>query len=514
MKKIIAPFILLGVFVQCTYTQITFNKLIYFDFTFTRFSGVVATDSCYYLKSTFTDSVPPYSLGLMFSKLDLNGDMVNSTNIYSPDKVYDGVHCNMIPTSDGNFIQVAAMGDGVARAILVKHSPSLDTLLTKDYYSPLYPNLEYVVPNIVRQRPDGGFAIFFGHESIKDVDFDISLLLLDSAYNQEQFKVYASTTLQETAASLILDGDGGYIMGAERTNDNLVWENFTNRTLILKADANGDQVWLWLSPSGQLWGEAAALCKTDDGGLVVASKKGKEIPINQNDGLIIWDAMVFKLDANRNIEWQTPLRGTRPSQSTKLVEMVESIDGSGYVVTGQLIDSVSGPEIKFGTWMAKVSPGGDSLWARYFTWHEGEFIGPEPWTMAATPDGGYIVAGITVQKGIPAPGWVLKVDSFGCLVPGCHLPNPTFEAGKPGIHISIYPNPASDFLNFYYRSPGTGEGLSWRAVNGQGQVVGSIGSVSPGSTAVLPIRDWPPGAYYLQCMGRDGVIASEKFVKL
>ncbi len=513
MNKIHGLFFSLFVFAQYLNGQITFNKLIYTGFTFTEFSGVVATDSCYYIKSTFTDSVPPYYLGLMFSKLDLNGELINSTTIYSPDKLYDGLYCNLIGTMDGDFVQVAAMGDSIARAILIVHNPELDTVYTRQYYGPLFPNLEYLVSRRVLQRPDKGYAVLFGHESIEDIDFDISVLFLDSAYNQEQFKIYASTSLQETATALILDDDGGYIIGGNRENTNHVWKNFTYKTLIIKTDANGNPVWQWLSPSGQLWGEAEALVKTPDGGLVVASRKGVEIPINQSDGLIIWDALVFKLDAERNVEWQTPLRGSQPSQSTQLIEMVEAVDGSGYVVTGQLADNVSVPELQFGTWLAKVSPTGDSLWARYFTWVDGQLLSPEPYTLSTTPDGGYIVAGITYELGIPAPGWVLKVDSFGCLVPGCQLPNLTVEAGKQEIEFSIYPNPTADFLNFYLRGPMPSKRAMLRVVNSSGQVVEEMKTENLNSTYIVPIHDWANGVYWLQYLEEGRVLHSEKFIK-
>ncbi len=505
--------IFLTVAVQTSFGQVTFNKLIYPGFSFTRFSGVVATDSCYYLKSTFTDSVAPYYLGLMFSKLDLNGELINSTTIYSVGTLYDGVFNNLINTSDGRFIQVASMGDSIARAILIVHNPDLDTVFTRQYYGPLFPELQHMVSRRVLQRPDNGYAVLFGHESIEDIDFDISMLFLDSAFNKEQFKIYASTPLQETATALILDDDGGYIIGGNRENTNQVWENFTYRTLIIKTDANGNQVWQWLSPAGQLWGEAEALVKTPDGGLVVASRKGVEIPINQSDGVILWDAMVFKLDAENNMEWQTPLRGAVPSESTQLAEMVEAMDGSGYVVTGQLADNVSVPELQFGTWLAKVSPSGDSLWARYYSWIDGQLLNPEPWTMTTTPDGGYIVAGITVEQGVPAPGWVLKVDSFGCLVPGCHLPNAITDEGKPTIELSIYPNPTSDFLNFYLRAPSASKVAMFRIVDSNGRLVKEMKTENLNSTYVVPIHDWVNGVYWLQYMDEDRMLHSEKFIK-
>jgi Secretion system C-terminal sorting domain len=495
----------------CLQGQPTFNKLLHFAYTDVRFSGVVATDSCYYLKATFTDSVPPYLLGQMFAKLDLEGNLEGYSTIYDPTRIFASDYCNLIGTTEGNFIHFASMGDSIVRTILIKHSPMLDTLFTKQFYSPLYPNLEYLLARVVRQRPDGGYAILFGHESIDDIDFDISLLLLDSTYNIEQFKVYASSPQQETASSMILDTDGGYIIGADRNNENLTSSNFNNRTLILKLNSSGNVVWTWLSPTGMLQGPAEAMYKTPDGGLVVASKKGYAVQINPVDQMIYWQSEVFKLDAQRNLVWSIPLRGHEAGPPTGLVEMVEAIDSSGYVVTGYAADSISGPEPGFGCWLAKVSPEGDSLWARYYSWINGEELNPEPWGMTTTPDGGYVVVGTTLEVGFPVPGWVLKVDSFGCLVPGCHLPNPTMEEAKPEIALSIYPNPTSDFLNFYLRSPTQIDKALFRIVNGEGKMIRTIKVDNLNTTYIVPIHDWPAGSYWLQYFESKEVVISNQF---
>lgn len=409
---------------------------------------MVATDSCYYVKATFNDTLVPTRLGILLAKLNLEGDLEFSKTIKHPDRLYSNDFCNLLNGNDGFLYEVALVGDSVSRAILIKYTHDGDTILTKEYYSILYPALQYFVPRVIRQNPNDGFALLFGHESIPLSDFDISLLLLDSGYNIQQYKKLATTPQQETATALILDNDGGYIIGADRSNLNLVSENFTSRTLVVKTDSIGNSVWQWLSPSGVLQGAAEAMFKTTDGGLVVASKEGFEVVVNQNDGIIYWDALVFKLDADKNEVWRTPLRGSHPGPSTELVEMVEAIDGSGYVVTGIVADSVSGPEPTFGCWLAKVSSEGDSIWARYYSWIDGVKIRPEPWSLAATPDGGYVAVGTCLNVLEPTiPGWVLKLDEYGCLVPGCHLPNITMEEGMSTVQLSIYPNPTSDYLN-------------------------------------------------------------------
>jgi hypothetical protein len=450
----------------------------------------------------------------MMFKINLVGEIEFIKTIKNPDKLFSNDYCNLLQGAEGNMYEVALEGDSVSRALLIKYSPQGDTIATHKYYSILFPALQYFVPRVIRQRQDGGFAILFGHESILGIDFDISLLLLDSLYNIEQYKILGSSPLQETATALVLDDDGGYIVGANRANSNYVTKNFTNRTLIIKTNATGSPVWQWLSPQGQLWGEAEAMFKTSDGGLVVASRRGTEVYVNPLDDIIEWDANVFKLDADRNMVWSTPLRGYTPSPTTGLVEMVEAMDGSGYVVTGFAADSISGPSSGFGCWLAKVSTDGDSLWARYYSWIDGANLNPEPWALAATPDGGYIVAGTTLKAGLPIPGWVLKLDQYGCLVPGCQTTATTEQAGNPAsIHLSIYPNPTSDYLNFIARAANPAIPATFRIISSEGRLFREFKTANLQPTFVVPVADCPSGAYWLQLAVDGVVVQSEKFIK-
>jgi hypothetical protein len=107
----------------------------------------------------------------------------------------------------------------------------------------------------------------------------------------------------------------------------------------------------------------------------------------------------------------------------------------------------------------------------------------------------------------------MKVDSLGCLIPGCHLTDATEETGQAVPRLAIYPNPASDFLNFQLRGIPFIKDATFRVVNLAGKVVEEIGVVNAQATVTIPVGAWPGGAYFLQCLENDAVICSEKFVK-
>ncbi len=109
--------------------------------------------------------------------------------------------------------------------------------------------------------------------------------------------------------------------------------------------------------------------------------------------------------------------------------------------------------------LLRTTSTGDSLWMRYYDYYDanvsngrGYFRDVQP-----TSDGGFIAVGQALQ----VPGvytsdvWVVKTDSFGCLVPGCQLitgmetqitnlrdaltvaPNPVASGGAVQVSIAL-----------------------------------------------------------------------------
>lgn len=103
---------------------------------------------------------------------------------------------------------------------------------------------------------------------------------------------------------------------------------------------------------------------------------------------------------------------------------------------------------------------GDSLWQRRYN-PINKNIDHYIWGMTACSDGGILMAGTRwgdVQDSsiYSADGLIIKVDSFGCLVPGCQL-TATEEIPKESLHLKAYPNPAKDLINFTIGSPEGGK---------------------------------------------------------
>jgi hypothetical protein len=503
--------------------QDTFHKLIYLGFPMTRFTSILPTDSCFYVTGTFSDSIPPLTTGALLGKIDLQGELVSLKTVKHPDRFYFNDFADLLVNHHGNLFTAGIVNDTAqsVKGILYFYNHEGDTISTFIFRNPLYPNENHVYPKETLQKENGDYVVLNIHWAVNpnsSDDNDLSLLVIDSSLDVLLYKTYGTSAWDEVAESLVLDNDGGYILGAKRTNEAEVFLNYNCRTLIIKTDSTGGQNWQWLSPAGVLQDEAKAMIKTPDGGLVVASGIGQEIGNNPNLHTLVWDGLIFKLDADRNVVWSTPLRGDLPNGSTELTEMVEATDGNGYVASGIVYEKEGVALGHYTSWLVKVSPEGDSLWARRYTYFDGEYVAPEAWDMKATPDGGYVLVGyssevfdIVTNPYIPA--WIMKVDSFGCLIPGCHLTDALEEPGETAPSLVIYPNPVGDFLNFQLRGVSSAKHAAFRIVNLEGKVLQEIKGVNIPATVTVPATGWPVGACFLQCFENGVVICSEKFVK-
>jgi len=496
-------------------SQDTFHKLIFFDYPpSVTFRGVYPTDSCYYVVGNFTDTFPTTS-GVLFAKISLSGELLLFNTLNNPGSTdeYFNTYSDLLGTPDGALLTAGGLYDTTANAQIRIFNTLGDTSLTKSFHSILYPDLSYLVVLGIRKKANGDYGILISYQSHENpYDSNISLLILDPLFQVKSYKPYANSTKYEESWSLILDDDGGYLIGARRTNDGQVNGNFTSQTLIIKTDSLGVEQWQYLSPSNKLQNAAKAMIKTPDGGLVVASDLGKEYWFNPvNPHWILWDALVYKLDADRNVEWYTPLRSYLPTSSFGVAEMVAAPDGSGYVICGPSIDSMPGQLPYNESWMVKVSNHGDSLWARHFAWFDGEFVAPDAWDMKVTPDGGYVVVGYSFNVGQHVPGWIMKVDSFGCLIPGCQT-TATVEPGEPEVSLAVYPNPTSDYLNFQLRGVGFTSKAEFRIVNAEGKLVKAMKTPHPDATFTLPVLGWPVGTYFLQYLEEGLLVTTTKFI--
>lgn len=164
---------------------------------------------------------------------------------------------------------------------------------------------------------------------------------------------------------------------------------------------------------------------------------------------------------------------------------------------------------------------GNVLWSRFYSHYAGLPVGyPQRFRdVEPTSDGGFVLTGLT--EGISPPNpvrlWLVKLDSMGCLVPGCHTVGvQEFESQlQSALHIS--PNPASALVSVElalpegYRLDGAVQTI---LVDAQGKEVlrQPVSTSTMHLRGTLDVQSLPAGLYYAHLRDPSKWLAGGKVV--
>ncbi|HEX2615983.1 MAG TPA: hypothetical protein VHL57_00500, partial [Flavobacteriales bacterium] len=220
--------------------------------------------------------------------------------------------------------------------------------------------------------------------------------------------------------------DGGFV-GVGRTSstdgDVAVMNGFVD-LWVVKVDAGGQIEWEH-ALGGTQQDEGWAIVQTPDDGFIVTgatnSMDGDVVGVHPSDTALYpaqtMDLWVVKLNASGALQWQRTLGGTGPDWG---LSIVATMDG-GCVVAGSTESSdgdVSGYHGGGDVWVVKLDVNGSLQWQRALGGSLQEYVE----SMAATPDGGFILTGMTSSHDGDVSGnhggqdvWAAKLDANGGL---------------------------------------------------------------------------------------------------
>ena len=242
---------------------------------------------------------------------------------------------------------------------------------------------------------------------------------------------------------------------------------------------------------------------------------------------------VFKLNKDFIQLWEKPcgldFDKQGPAKSTNIIESQQQ-DGyllAGYQVnypynlTDEQMDSMWQKGIAMMTVgiLEKINEDGVRLWLRSYSLIENPEQNPnhEINDIIYAPDGGYFMYGSLGFAPLPEhsisdyPVWLLKVDQYGCLVPGCQNGDTVSVTEETSQNeLLIYPNPSSDVL-FIYDDQG---GESKYTINDiKGNTIRKWSGNLKNHTYIVQLHDFSPGVYIVSRVDEKGVVRSGKFVK-
>ncbi|MBK8192780.1 MAG: T9SS type A sorting domain-containing protein [Lewinellaceae bacterium] len=188
----------------------------------------------------------------------------------------------------------------------------------------------------------------------------------------------------------------------------------------------------------------------------------------------------------------------------------ETSNGALVMAGGEMeFDSTNGNYWVLGT-LTKTDAQGNLIWKRqYYTRHDLDnyFFG-----MIPTSDLGFLMYGFAYRdSNNRQDAWVVKVDSLGCLEPGCEGSVAAPEAEATAVALNIYPNPTTD--RFTVESPGEPM-LGLRLFDLNGRVLDDVQFFRqyPVREYRLSLAGQPPGVYVLSVRTDKGWVG-RKVVK-
>jgi hypothetical protein len=497
------------------FTQSTFSHRFHFGFPAAAFTGLVATDTGYYVTGVVADSIYPFNAGNIFARFSTEGTPLMMKCLLEDEKTYETWTGSLTKVTDEQYVELGYTVDSLYRGLVVTYNPQTgDTLKTFTYLHAAYPEVTFTLPKHINVMEDGYLIANKVGNTDGTSDKDMEILKMDFEGNILWRHIHGLTTWTETPYRLQVQEDG-YIVSGIRDNTNYYPDGSDiARNHLFKSNWSGEIEWEYFSPEGELRGKEGHAIATSDGGLLVYTGQGI---LFGTIGQWRFHNYVFKLDSNQQEEWGVLVKDSLEAISyiNQLTSAMEISDGSGYLVAGNLAEYHPERSWHVGV-LAKISPTGQLLWQRHYQHLEGAWYRHYLYDVDQSPDGGFIMVGEvrdTAEDVVRQQGWLLRVDEYGCLVPDCHLDDevPTASAEVENApRLLLYPNPASEELRIYFGS--SPADARYRIVDITGRVLQQWEAPPLRTTLVLEVGAWTKGMYFLQCMKAGQVVKTEKFV--
>lgn len=416
-------------------------------------SGIVVKDSSYYMNRSGVS----YSVNkrkFFTSKIDSNGlGLVVLDSLY-----FDSLEMTMagLTSSEKGFLDISSIvhfNPVEQQYGIVKYDETGQIIFHKiDSTKQLY----IYMTEIVELEDQSSIAVGTTQAVNGSRNNEkIVLIKSDSLGNQLWRKEYRFGSLGHNGMSVASCFDGGYVIGGAEVNYNFVTPNADEfvKPIVIKLDSLGNIEWRKEYGSDTLSNSPAyGIIQTQDEGFVFVGGIGVSGTTNRAKQ-IPW---IVKLDSIGEVIWERKSENinTRPSTGfTNFLDIEELPDGALVACGAQQFlfdDKPTTDKYRTRGVISKYNSNGQLKWLR-------DYVHPETqdtplslnvlYDIEQTSGGGFVAIGtLSPSTDTTQDTWVIKVDSFGCLEPGCEV------IGVPEIAqtietLKIYPNPSKGILH-------------------------------------------------------------------
>lgn len=446
--------------------------------------------------------------GLLFVQLDTSGNVLNYHTFFDEngDSYVFEQGYGLIKTIDEGYALVGQLSFR-NNPVLFKLDRNAELEFVKEYIDDDALNFRHWGITEIA----GGFISIGVEQSVDDFKHDAFILRTDSTGNEIWKVNYGDIGIWDSFRGMVKLNNEEILLTGQSNNTSVDVNSVEDLYSIPRAviiDTAGSIIWEWegeLDYSGGSSNTFGQLLPVDEENWINEGSFSTVI----NEDQIAFQGEIVKRDSNFDVIWSTRF-GSPTSFRNNFIDITKTSDG-GWVACGQFYDIEAESSIGFlGGWLAKVNSDGDSLWSRVDTMFWSTVSGSTNYLsgVVALPTGSIIVCG-HIDKFDPDPaksyGWLVKVDSDGCLAPGCNpMTNNTDWLGEL-TPITVFPNPCTDFIKL--------EGIddaTIRIMNAQGQY---LFTEKVQGFGMIDVRELSPGTYFAH-IEQDGFLLTKKFVKL
>ncbi|MBU2626520.1 MAG: fibronectin type III domain-containing protein [candidate division Zixibacteria bacterium] len=367
----------------------------------------------------------------------------------------------------------------VSNAVTAKTPDSVIITWERTYGGPYQ---ELLAEGGVVVAPDGGYVMAGQTSSYGSGGSDVYLVKVDE-YGDIVWQTAYGGSRGDDAWDVAVTADGGYIT-AGTTGYNA---DFLLDALIVKFDANGQVVWgrSYKGFEGYHENSAYSICAAPDGGYLIAGLTQDNYYTGDPPPGYFW---LLRIDENGDVMWQKFIDvDADPDFGGYPFSMVSAPDG-GFVITG------AGNNI----FLMKVDSSGNVIWDRQ--------LGVELNTLdsrcvIAAPGGGYIVPGYTAGNNWDI--YLALLNESGDLIW-----QQTYDNGEIDVAYSVVATPDGGYiLAGGTKPPGTEDGLIylikvdgignliWEKTLGHGNTDGAMSiAAAPDGGYIVGARTWSVGS--------------------
>lgn len=422
------------------------------------FSSTIVTDSCYWVAGITMDTSrqPPYRQTGFLGQLAPNG----TPNFFRfndpPNYTHNFIYNSLTLANDGNFLLTGTIlhdpGPMPYQAVLVKLDHLGDTIFTRRIFDPN--NVTHFKGRDAVQATDSTYIMAIAeHTYALNGPSRASIRCFDEQGNT-LWTIYRDTFPHiDAALGLQRIGPDRFLVvlsSIERYTGQAPFPNYARGGLMI-VDALGQVHFEYYTEPGRLMGFASDCVYTANGEIVACGGIGRTVVVGGPVYNYYEKGLVRKIDSLGQVVWDYyfPYWG-------QLAAMVQGTADGGFVFAGHQqneIDEDNDPVYPFEqARLGKLNADGQLLWSRYL-YRLTTGLVPEPFhrvgDLDIAPDGDIVLTGWVDDWHWPPTGglygWLVRTDSFGCLVPGCELydalPEAPLGAAPVGPVLRTYPNP-------------------------------------------------------------------------